>query len=191
MASFQGLDAQTLVVVHAVISFVSAPFLSPTYNFPLFLFGIYAADRTDSVESLRLFAGFVSASVVFDIIWLAKTSGQNGLIMLLTILNLILKVPTVLACVNSLRMRGDSFASSISAGQFGQFGASQPVWSMPGAFSGRDGYTNVDDDLEGGANTPPPRLPNKSSVPIPSPAAPQQHQQQPAAPAPPGGYQTL
>jgi len=178
MSSFQGIDAQTLIIAQAVIAFVTAPYVSPTYNFPLFLFGIYASERTESAESLRLFSGFLTLSVIFDIIWLAKTRGQNGLIQALTIINLIVKVPTIFASLNTLRLRGDSFASSLAGNHFG---SNQPVWSMPGSFSGRDGYQNVDDDLER-ANTPP-RAPSKAPVPAPPP--PQSHG------APPGGYQTL
>lgn len=36
------------------LAFVTTPFAAPTYNFPLFLFGLYAAGKTDSNEPLRL-----------------------------------------------------------------------------------------------------------------------------------------
>jgi len=176
MSSFQGIDTQTLITAQAVLAFIAAPYVSPPYNLPLFLFGIYASERTDSSDSLRLFSGFLTLSFVFDIIWLAKTSGQNGFIKFLTIINLIVKVPTLFASLNTLRLRGDSIASSFANAPFG---SNQPVWSMPGGFSSRDGYQTVDDDLEG-ANTPP-RAPPKA------PASPPQQPQS----APPGGYQTL
>jgi len=171
--SFQSLDAQSLILAQTTIAFITAPFASPNYNFPLFLFGTYASERTESPDSLRLFSGLLGVSSVLDLIWVIRNH-QNGFIRMLTIINLLLKAPTMFAVLNALRLRGDTFTSFAS----GQFAGGQNVWSMPGSFSGRDGYQNVSDgDIENQAQAVPPA------------SAPPPPQQQPSAP--PGGYQTL
>lgn len=73
MADFiQNLDPKSLVTIGAVrlffrcsidvimtrttqgIAFVVSPFTAPTYNFPLYLFGVYAQESTDATQSLKL-----------------------------------------------------------------------------------------------------------------------------------------
>ncbi|KDQ09207.1 hypothetical protein BOTBODRAFT_117503 [Botryobasidium botryosum FD-172 SS1] len=115
MSSPFPLDAQSLVLLQTTISFITAPFNAPSYNFPLFLFGIYATDNTNSNEPLRLFSVLVGASGVLDIIWLIKTTDQSGFIAMLSFINLLLKAPTFFAILVALRHRGAGF----SAGQLG------------------------------------------------------------------------
>ncbi|KAG8911380.1 hypothetical protein FRC01_005736, partial [Tulasnella sp. 417] len=73
------LDASALVLIQTSLAFITAPFTSPTYNFPLFLFGIYATENKESSEPLRLFSALVGLSVLFDFIWLLRHD-YNGLI---------------------------------------------------------------------------------------------------------------
>ncbi|KAF9509361.1 hypothetical protein BS47DRAFT_161995 [Hydnum rufescens UP504] len=147
--SVQSLGPQSLILAQTTIAFITAPFNAPSYNFPLFLFGTYASERSESSDSLRLFFGLLGVSIPLDLIWLIKTNDQNGLIKFLSIINLLLKAPTIFAVLNALRLRGETFPS-FSHGQFGS--DTQHVWSMPGGFdtgnNGTSGYQNVSDDIE-------------------------------------------
>lgn len=70
MADFaQALDPSKLVLVEAVsslismtakgsailqgLSFITSAFTAPVYNLPLFLFGMYAQENTEAVQSLQ------------------------------------------------------------------------------------------------------------------------------------------
>ncbi|CAE7179507.1 unnamed protein product [Rhizoctonia solani] len=179
--SLQQLDPNSLVLALTALSFVTSPFRSPKYNLPINLFGIYALDKTESNEPLRLFTLMEGVSIFFDIIYMWRHE-QNGLIKFLTIGLTLGKIPTFLILLQTLKARGDQYAHSIPGG--GGF-QSQTVWSMPGGFR-QSGYDPVGDDLEGAAAPPPP--PNTHSAnpshhhqPIPQGQAPQ--------PGVPGGYQ--
>ncbi|KLO14447.1 hypothetical protein SCHPADRAFT_939516 [Schizopora paradoxa] len=187
MAEFiQNLDPRNIIAIEAVLSFATSPFVAPSYNLPIFLFGVYAQESVESNQSLKLFSGLLGASILMDFIWLSRNT-QNWFIKLLCILILILKLPTVMASLASLRQRGEQLSGlGIRGGDL----SGPTVWSMPGGFSsqfggGRGGYETVDDEPE----------------PRPRPAAPQVHVSPPAAPPPPanaappppapGGYQAV
>ncbi|KAI9512576.1 hypothetical protein F5148DRAFT_973375 [Russula earlei] len=146
MADFvQGLDASKLIFVETVLSFTISPFNSPAYNLPIFLFGLYVQESQEvAPRSLQAFSGFLGASVIFDIIWFTE-NGQSVLGRLVSILILVLKVPTFLAFAGTLRTRGVA-GISISGADFG----STTVWAMPGGFtsSGREGYQTVESDIQ-------------------------------------------
>jgi len=177
----QNLDPNSLVVVEAVLSFAVSPFTAPSYNLPLFLFGAYAQENSDSNQSLKLFTGLLGGSMLMDIIWLIRNE-QNWFIRLLSVLILIFKAPTFFAFLSALRQRGEQFSGlGVRGGDL----SGPTVWSMPGGFSGlgggRNGYDSVDDrDVE--------------AHPAPASTAPA-HTQTPAVPATPsapvapGGYQ--
>ncbi|KAI0033175.1 hypothetical protein K488DRAFT_48225 [Vararia minispora EC-137] len=167
MADFvNSLDPSKLVVGETLLAFLLSPFNAPIYNFPLFLFGIYAQENSDAVQSLQLFSVLLPISGVFDIYWLASHE-QGVLVKLLHILLLVLKLPTFVAFAGALRSRGAQFSGIAGLGGI--------VWSMPGGFTsgGREGYQTVDDE----PRAPPAR---------PPPGPPQQSQQ-----APPGAYQSV
>jgi len=184
MADFiQNLDPKNLVLVEAVLTFVTSPFSAPSYNLPVFLFGVYAQESAESNQPLRLFTGLLGGSVLLDIIWLARNE-QNWFIRLLSILVLILKAPTFLAFLTALRQRGEQFSG------FGVRGADATVWTMPGGFSslaggGRDDYEDLDRgrDIESQARPTP-------TVQVTAPPPPASPSHQGNAGAPPGGYQT-
>ncbi|KZT52403.1 hypothetical protein CALCODRAFT_415213, partial [Calocera cornea HHB12733] len=100
------------------LSFLTAAWHSPPYNLALFLFGLYAVDQTNVNEPLRLFAGMLALSLVWDLVWMIRHS-QGILIRLISILILILKVPTLSTTVASLRQRGDYLASRLGTGDLG------------------------------------------------------------------------
>ncbi|KAI0348057.1 hypothetical protein BDW22DRAFT_1341257 [Trametopsis cervina] len=174
MADFiQALDPSKLVLAETVLSFATSAFSAPAYNLPIFLFGTYAQESAEAVQSLQTFTGLVVASIIYDIIWLARNQ-QNWFIRTLTIIILVLKAPTALAFLAALRQRGSQF-SGLSFGGQNLTGAT--VWSMPGGFTsgGRDGYQNVDD-----ADLPTPRT---SAAPPPPPPS--------NAQAAPGAYHSV
>lgn len=51
---FQSLDPRSLVVLETGLSFLISPFTAPSYNLPIFLFGVYAQESAESNQSLRL-----------------------------------------------------------------------------------------------------------------------------------------
>ncbi|TFK41149.1 hypothetical protein BDQ12DRAFT_427035 [Crucibulum laeve] len=163
----QGLDPSKLVFGGTALSFALSLFTSPPYNLAIFLFGTYAQEHTEAVQSLQTFTGLLGASAVFDVIWMIRNE-QNGFIKVLTI-------PTFLAFAGSLRQRGAQFGG---LGLGGADLAGPTVWSMPGGFtsSGRDGYQNVDEESVHASVRPP--------------AAHSSPPQQGPPPAP-GAYQTV
>jgi len=187
MADFvQNLDPRTIIVIEVALSFVTSPFVAPSYNLPIFLFGVYAQESMESNQSLKLFSGLVGASILMDFIWLSRND-QNWFIKLICILILILKLPTALASFAALRQRGEQFSGlGIRGGDL----TGPTVWSMPGGFSsqfggGRSGYETVDDEPE-----PRPR-PTGPAVHVSPPAAPPPPANDTAAPPAPGGYQAV
>ncbi|KAN0133249.1 hypothetical protein V8E53_008973 [Lactarius tabidus] len=158
MADFvQALDASKLILIEAALSFSISPFSVPAYNLPIFLFGLYAQGSPEtSAISLQAFSGFLGVSVLFDIIWFTQNS-QGIFVKLITILILLLKVPTFFAFAATLNSRG---VSGINLGG-SDFGGTT-VWSMPGGFSsgGREGYQSVEPEVQRPvANHPPPANP--------------------------------
>ncbi|KAF7985392.1 hypothetical protein HWV62_6651 [Athelia sp. TMB] len=192
MADFlQQLDPSKLVMVGAALSLVTSAFTAPSYNLPIFLFGTYAAEAADATQSLQTvihsflvngrnadldpqFVGITGASMVLDIIFLARHQ-QNWFIKLITIVILLLKLPTFLVFGLALRQRGPGLGGlGINAGDL----SGPTVWSMPGGFTsgGRDGYQNVD------AEPPSRAAPPRSSAPPPAP---------PGDHSAPGAYQSV
>ncbi|KAI0322337.1 hypothetical protein OF83DRAFT_1049645 [Amylostereum chailletii] len=169
MADFlQSLDPAKLVLAETALAFIISPFSSPTYNLPIFLFGIYAQENAEAVQSLQVFSALVGASALFDIIWMARNS-QQWLVKLVHILILVLKAPTFVAFASSLRARGAQFSG------LGLRGGDLSVWSMPGGFTSgaREGYQTVDEPRENPIRPPPGPPPSSTQ------------------PTPPGGYQSV
>jgi len=161
MADFiQTLDPSKLVFFGTILSAAIAPFSSPAYNLPIFLFGTLVQELPDAPQSLRSFVALLGGSVVLDIIWLAKNS-QGVLTRIITIIILISKLPTWLAFANGLRQAGGSFGG-LNIGGRDLGGAT--VWSMPGGFtSSAGGYQTVDEPA-------PPQSVSRPPAPAPAPA---------------------
>lgn len=200
----QSLDPRSLLVLETVLSFTISPLTSPSYNLPLFLFGVYSQESSESSQSLKLFTGLLGASALFDIIWLFRNSPDWFSKLVLVIILLlkvriisrfpsvvmltILKGPTFFTFLTALRQRGEQFSGlNIRGGDLN----GPTLWSMPGGFSslGRSGYENVDGgDVE---SNPRPSVATRVNVaatpqaPTPAPAPPNANQ------AAPGGYQTI
>ncbi|GLB36159.1 hypothetical protein LshimejAT787_0304470 [Lyophyllum shimeji] len=147
----QSLDPSKLVLAETILSFALSAFTAPPYNLPVFLFGTYAQENTEAVHSLQTFTGLLGASTLFDLVWMTRHE-QNGFVRLLTIVILILKIPTFFAFGAALRQRGTHF------GGLGGSDISGPtVWSMPGGFTsgGREGYQTVDEERPNPPSRPP------------------------------------
>ncbi|KAJ3750398.1 hypothetical protein DFH05DRAFT_1467109 [Lentinula detonsa] len=171
MDFLQGLDPSKLALFGAGFSFFLSGFSAPPYNLPIFLFGIYAQENADSAFlSLQTFTGLLGASVFYDIVWMANNE-QGGFTKFLSILLLLVKIPTFLAFGLAARQRGIQFSG---LGIRGNDISGPTVWAMPGGFSSTAGYQNVDDE------TPP--------QPAPRPAAPSGP---PPAQTAPGAYQSV
>ncbi|KAG8221647.1 hypothetical protein J3R82DRAFT_1927 [Butyriboletus roseoflavus] len=193
----QGLDPGKLVLGGAVLSFIMSPFSAPAYNLPIFLFGALVHESSDAVQSLKLFSGILSASMLFDIIWVFNNE-HSGFVKLLLFLLWLLKFPTTATFLATLRHRGSQFMGlgPDTSGPTGKslFSSwthtsyviritdSAAVWSMPGGFTsgGREGYQVVDDEprvsVPRGPHPPP-----KTTVVAPTP--------QPTPGVQPGNYQ--
>ncbi|OJT15840.1 hypothetical protein TRAPUB_3438 [Trametes pubescens] len=92
MADFvQALDPSKLVLVGTVLAFVTSAFSAPAYNLPIFLFGTYAQESSEAIQSLKAFTFLLAGSMFYDIIWMVNHS-QNWFIRTVTILLLVLKV---------------------------------------------------------------------------------------------------
>ncbi|KAJ7630948.1 hypothetical protein FB45DRAFT_1028118 [Roridomyces roridus] len=177
----QALDPSKLTLGLTVLSFITAPFASPSYNLPILLFGILAQQQENADgTALQTFSAMLGGSAIFDIIWLS-THEQNWFTRLLTILLLILKVPTFIAFALALRQQRGSLGgfSGLSGIRGGDLGGATVWESMPGGFGSarNNGYQNVDEDPAPFVRTP--------TAPPPAPTA------QPAAAAAPGAYQTV
>ncbi|KAJ3719946.1 hypothetical protein EV361DRAFT_515220 [Lentinula raphanica] len=156
----QGLDPSKLALFGTGFSFFLSGFSAPSYNLPIFLFGMYAQENADTAFlPLQTFTGLLGASVFYDIIWMARNE-QGGFIKFLSIVLLLVKIPTVLAFGLKARQRGAQFSG---LGIRGNDISGPTVWAMPGGFSSTAGYQNLDDET------------------------PSQQAQRPAAPAPPAG----
>ncbi|KAG8864423.1 hypothetical protein FRC20_010222 [Serendipita sp. 405] len=192
MEFVQALDPNSLVLLQSGIAFICSPFVSPSYNLPISLFGIYALNYTETYEPLRALSGFIGVSILFDIIWLFNNS-PAVLIKILLIINWFLKVPTFLSLVLSLKQRGDQFGSTLPGPrEFG--GQAQTVWTMPTP-SGLGAYTAAGGDggPENGHSKPLPTAPSPAPAAptMPHSPTPQHHQSQPAVAAPLPGTFTI
>lgn len=191
------LEARNILQVQTALSMVIAAWSAPPYNLALHLFGVYAIDQTASNDHLRLFAVLLGLSAIWDIVWMARHD-QGGFIRFVSILILVIKLPSLSTVVASLRQRGDFFASRLSAGDLG----GSTIWSMPGGFT-RQGYDSL--DVEGGsapfndvpAATAPAgasRIPDVVAAPRPHQHPPQSRPaQSPQVPRsqPPGTYESV
>ncbi|KAI9300275.1 hypothetical protein BJ944DRAFT_273280 [Cunninghamella echinulata] len=140
MESIQRITQQTslasLIALHLGLSLFGALASNPTYNIPIFFFGIWAFNNRETTSPIKTFTWVLSLSIVLDIFWFILHGGnpQNesgfGFAMIMNIISLIGKPVTVFSAINTIQSRGDTF----SAGNFDVPG------SFPGAYQTvRDG----------------------------------------------------
>jgi len=144
----QRLDPSKLVMAGTLLSFGLGLFTAPPYNFPLFLFATYLQENAEATRSQLTFTCLLGVSALFDIVWMARHD-QHGFITFLTVLLMLLKIPTFFVFASTLRDRQGHFGGF---SRFDSVGAT--VWSMPGGFtsSEREGYQPVDEERPQSAN---------------------------------------
>ncbi|CCA69413.1 hypothetical protein PIIN_03313 [Serendipita indica DSM 11827] len=185
MEFIQALDSNFLVLIHAGVAFITSAWVSPTYNLPIFLFGIYAQNYIESHEPLRMFVGFVGVSWLLDLIWLFNNDPAT-LIKILIILAWMLKMLTFASLLLGLRRRSGGGLPGL-----GDYTHAETVWNMPtpgGAYTSTGGDRAVDTGNAKPLPTAPspapaPPVPTMPHVPPAQPIV--HHQQAPAMPAAP------
>ncbi|KIL70821.1 hypothetical protein M378DRAFT_491801 [Amanita muscaria Koide BX008] len=90
MDFIQRLDPSKLVLTETVLSFALSLFTAPPYNLPIFLFGLYLQESTEAIRSQQAFTYFLGASVLFDVVWMARHE-QSVIVKLFTIILMVLK----------------------------------------------------------------------------------------------------
>ncbi|KAI8885533.1 hypothetical protein K501DRAFT_215446 [Backusella circina FSU 941] len=135
--AIQQANLASLLGLHLALSLIGAIATNPTYNIPIFFFGIWAYNNHDSNTPMKTFTFALGLSVALDLIWFwlhgSNPQGESGFgfAKFFNVISLIVKPITVYTSVNNLQNRGES----LSAG----------AWSnAPGAFPS-GGYQNVRD----------------------------------------------
>ncbi|CED85499.1 hypothetical protein [Phaffia rhodozyma] len=159
-------DTRKLLSTQASLALFLSPFKTPRYNLELFLFGIIANELQTTNQPLRLFAGFLGLSLFpVDLIWLIRYGHrQSFLIWTLTLVHMLLKIPTFYSTVVTLRERGDeTYAQApgidvpflASRGINLNTGSTQTVWQASDMEAAIPGGYNVPSDSQPGPGSAP------------------------------------
>ncbi|KAL0076570.1 hypothetical protein J3Q64DRAFT_1852704 [Phycomyces blakesleeanus] len=138
MDNLQGIVQQanlaTLLGVHLGLSLFGALASNPTYNIPIFFFGIWAFNYHESNTPIKTFTGALGLSIFLDVIWFILHGGNPGgesgfgFAMTMNIISLLVKPVSVFAAVNTIQNRGDTLNAGNWAEAPGAFpGSYQPV----------------------------------------------------------------
>ncbi|ORX52011.1 hypothetical protein DM01DRAFT_1384261 [Hesseltinella vesiculosa] len=146
MDSVQQFAQQTslasLLGIHLGLSLFGAISTNPTYNIPIFFFGIWAYNYHESNSPIKTFTYVLSLSVFLDVVWFILHGSGRGqpesgfsFALIMNILSLIVKPVTILAAMTAIQNRGDSLHSV--------GGWAEAPGSFPGAYQTvRDGDEN-------------------------------------------------
>ncbi|KAF8640465.1 hypothetical protein AX17_000129 [Amanita inopinata Kibby_2008] len=126
MDFLQRLDPSKLILAGTTLSFGLSLFSSPPYNFPLFLFATYTQDNPEALQSLQIFTALLGASALFDVVWMIKNT-QSGFITFLTIILLLLKIPTFFVFAGTVSERRGHFGG---LGRLESMGATGMCYSI-------------------------------------------------------------
>ncbi|KAI8099889.1 uncharacterized protein BX664DRAFT_322336 [Halteromyces radiatus] len=133
----QQTNLASLLGFHLGISLFGAISACPSYNIPIFFFGIWAFNYHESNSPIKTFTGCLGLSILLDIVWFTLHSGnplnESGFTfaMIMNVISLLVKPITVFAAVNTIQGRGDS----LGTGNW-----SEAPGSFPGAYQTvRDG----------------------------------------------------
>ncbi|KAI8971384.1 hypothetical protein BDB01DRAFT_811625 [Pilobolus umbonatus] len=136
-ALIQQTNLATLLGVQLGLSLLGAVASSPTYNTPIFFFGIWAFNHRESNSPIKTFTGVLAFSIFLDLIWLylhgVNPQGESGFgfALFFNIINLIVKPVSIYSGVMNIQQRGDL----LNVGSWSE---------APGAFPS-GGYQNVRD----------------------------------------------
>ncbi|CEP11306.1 hypothetical protein [Parasitella parasitica] len=129
----QQANLASLLGLHLGLSLFGAVASNPSYNIPIFFFGIWAYNYRESNSPLKT----VGFSILLDLIWFYLHGGNSqgesgfGFAKFFNIISLFIKPLSVYSGINNLKERGDA----LNTGN----------WSdAPGAFPS-GGYQNVRD----------------------------------------------
>ncbi|KAG0183309.1 hypothetical protein DFQ28_000967 [Apophysomyces sp. BC1034] len=135
MDGLQHLTQQTnlasLLGLHLGLSLFGAIASNPTYNIPIFFFGIWAYNYHESNSPIKTFTSVLALSIALDVIWFilhgGNTTGEAGFTfaMVMNIISLVCKPISVFAAINTIQSRGDS----LNAGSW-----AEAPGSFPGAY---------------------------------------------------------
>ncbi|CAO3673145.1 unnamed protein product [Umbelopsis vinacea] len=125
----QQTSLTTLLSLHLVFALFGGIASNPSYNIPIFFFGIWAYNYHDSNAPIKTFTAALSLSVILDIVWFSL-HGHNPLdergfafALAMNIISLIGKPVTLFASIGAIQNRGDNLGVG--------------AWSeAPGAFPG-------------------------------------------------------
>ncbi|KAI8065446.1 hypothetical protein BC940DRAFT_304114 [Gongronella butleri] len=140
MDSLQSFTQQTnlasLLGIHLGLSLFGALATNPTYNIPIFFFGIWAYNYHESNSPIKTFTYVLSLSVFLDVLWFILHSGHDEsgftFALVMNILSLVAKPITILTAITAIQNRGDSL-NAVG-------GWSDAPGSFPGAYQTvRDG----------------------------------------------------
>ncbi|KAI8388123.1 uncharacterized protein BYT42DRAFT_559018 [Radiomyces spectabilis] len=138
----QQTNLATLLGVHLGLSLFGALASNPTYNIPVFFFGIWAYNFRDSNAPLKTFTGVLALSILLDVVWFIlhghNPAQESGFVfvMIMNIISLLVKPISVFAAINTLQSRGDTFNAGSWSDAPGAFpGAYQPVRDGDEAFA--------------------------------------------------------
>ncbi|ORX88556.1 hypothetical protein K493DRAFT_319379 [Basidiobolus meristosporus CBS 931.73] len=104
------VDLSRLLGMHSTLGLLACMSDAPSYNLPIYLFGMWAYQDHQATGSMKLFTFMLAGSLVLDILYLIKH--EWTWFALFTILSLALKPITILSSTQNLQIRGDPVDTS-------------------------------------------------------------------------------
>ncbi|WAR54100.1 hypothetical protein PtB15_3B610 [Puccinia triticina] len=112
------LDLHRIVFVQVGLSTLASVSVSPSYNLPIHLYGLYNIDNevdnpTPGVlEGLRQYCILLVLTAVLDLFWMYNwSSSTSGIPFMLILIGLIIKPISLLTCLNQLNRNGQGLGS--------------------------------------------------------------------------------
>ncbi|KNF01081.1 hypothetical protein PSTG_05711 [Puccinia striiformis f. sp. tritici PST-78] len=132
------LDLHRIVFVQVGLSTLASVSVSPAYNLPIHLYGLFNMDSqqhqdhdhhlnsSGPLDGLRQYSILVVLSSILDLIWMYNwTSSTTSIPLILILIGLIIKPISVITCLNQLNRSGQGFGTLGS-----QFNGTRPSSSF-------------------------------------------------------------
>lgn len=120
------LDLHRIVFVQVALSTLASTSVSPSYNLPIHLYGLYNIDRDIddptpvSSEGLRQYCILLVVTSVLDLFWMYNwSSSTSALPFTMILIGLIIKPITLLTCLNQMKRNGHGGIGSFTSYTFG------------------------------------------------------------------------
>jgi len=128
------LDLHRIVLVQVGLSTLASVAVSPSYNLPIHLYGLFHIDAhqldhpsSAALEGLRLYSILLVLTGVLDVIWMYQwSSTTSGMGFLLIVVGLIMKPISVVTSLAELRRNGEGGLGSFSGQWTGSRGPGLP-----------------------------------------------------------------